>query len=83
MADRGLRDVQLGRRLREAQMPGGGLERAQSIERWQSGGHFADLIYMSLYHAKRYKVSFVECLDKTDIPRNRLALGDEYVHSHA
>ena len=39
MADRGLRDVQLGRRLREAQMPGGGLEGAQSIQRRQPGGH--------------------------------------------
>src|SRR5207253_2974867 len=36
MADRGLRDVQLGSRLRKAQMPGGGLERAQSIERARS-----------------------------------------------
>ncbi len=33
MADRGLRDVQLGCRLGKAQMPGGGLERAQSIKR--------------------------------------------------
>ena len=82
MADRGLRDVQLGSRLRKAQMPGGGLERAQSIERWQPGGHFPHPIYMSLFHAKRYKVSFVECLGKPDITGNRLALGDADVHSH-
>jgi hypothetical protein len=37
---------------------------------------------MSLLHAKRYKVSFVECPDKADIHRNRLALGDEDVHSY-
>ncbi len=82
MADRGLRDVELGRRLREAQMPGGGLEGAQSIERRQSGGHFSHPLYMSLFHAKRYKVSFVECPDKVDIKDNKLALGDENVHSY-
>ena len=42
VADRGLRDVQFGRRVGEAQMPGRGFERAQSIERGQPGGHFAD-----------------------------------------
>ena len=42
MADRGLRDVQLGRRLREAQMPGRGLEGAQSVQRRQPGGHFGN-----------------------------------------
>src|SRR5713226_5988550 len=82
MADSGLRDVQLGRRLREAQMPGRGLKRAQSIERWQPGRHFPNPIYMSLYHAKRYKLSFVESSGKADITGNRLALGDENVHSH-
>src|SRR5229473_1722282 len=82
MADRGLRDVQLGRRGGKAQMPARGLERAQSIERWQPGGHFPDLIYMSLYHAKRYKLSFAESSDKADITGDRLALGDENVHSH-
>ena len=76
MADRSLRDVQLGSRQREAQMPGGGFERAQSIERRQPGGHFTNLISMSLYHAKRYKVSFVESADKANITGNRLALGD-------
>jgi len=45
MADRGLRDVELGCRLREAQMPGGGLEGAQSIERRQPGGHFPHPIH--------------------------------------
>jgi uncharacterized protein YjiS (DUF1127 family) len=29
---------------------------------------------MSLYHPKRYKVSFVECPDEADIRFNRLAL---------
>ena len=29
---------------------------------------------MSLYHVKRYKVSFVESLDEADIRTNRLAL---------
>ena len=33
MADRGLRDVQFGGSNREAQMPGRGLEGAQSVER--------------------------------------------------
>ena len=60
MADRGLRDVQLGGRIGEAQVPGGGLERAQSIERGQSGGHLAKNSCMSLCHLKRNKVSFVE-----------------------
>jgi hypothetical protein len=57
-------------------MPGGGLERPQSIERWQSGGHFPHPRYMSLYHPKRYKVSFVEGTDKANIACNRLASGD-------
>ena len=83
MADRGLRDVQLGRRLREAQMPGRGLEGAQSIQRRQPGGHSAIPRYMSLYHPKRYKVSFVEGPDSADISANRLATGAENVHLHA
>ena len=32
MADRGLRDVQFGGRLRKTQMPGRGLEGAQSVQ---------------------------------------------------
>ena len=83
MADRGLRDVQLGRRLGEAQMPGGGLKRPQSIQRRQPGGHSANPRYMSLYHPKRYKVSFVERPDSADIGCNRLATGAENVHLHA
>ena len=83
VADRGLRDVQLGRRLRKTQMPGRGLERAQSIQRRQPGGHPAIPRCMSLYHPKRYKVSFVESLDSTDISGNRLAAGAENVHLHA
>jgi hypothetical protein len=71
MADRGLRDVQLGGRNGEAQVPGCGLERAQSVERWQSGGHFRTIIYMSLCHVKWHKVSFVEGFDNADIARNR------------
>src|SRR3979409_1209521 len=35
---------------------------------------------MSLYHAKRYKVSFVESADKANITGNRLAVGDYNVH---
>jgi hypothetical protein len=42
MADRGLRDVQFGSSNGEAEVPGGGLECAQSIEGWQPGGHFPD-----------------------------------------
>jgi hypothetical protein len=42
MADSGLRDVKFGSSNGEAEVPGGGLERAQSIQRWQSGGHFPD-----------------------------------------
>jgi len=82
MADRGLRDVQFGSRIGEAQMPGRRLEGAQSIERWQSGGHFSGNQYMSLYHVKRHKVSFVQSRDRADIACNRLALGDEHVHLH-
>src|SRR5260370_3964176 len=59
LADRGLRDVQLGSSSGEAQPPGGSLERAQSITRQQPLGHLPYPIYMSLYHAKRHKVSFV------------------------
>ena len=82
MADRSLRDVQLGRRLREAQMPGRGLKSPQSIQRRQPGGHSAIPQYMSLYHAKRYKVSFVECPVSTDISSNRLAKGAKNVQFH-
>ena len=39
MADRGLGDVQLGRREGEAEVPGRRLEGAQSIERRQSSSH--------------------------------------------
>ena len=82
MADRGLRHVQLGRGQGEAQMPGRGLEGAQSIQRGQPGGHSATPRYMSLYHAKRYKVSFVEGANSADIGCNRLATGAENVHLH-
>jgi hypothetical protein len=82
VADCGLRDVQFGRRIGEAQMPGGRLEGAQSVERWQSGGHFPGDQSMNLCHVKRYKVSFVQSLDRADIARNRLALGEEHVHLH-
>jgi hypothetical protein len=61
-------------------MPGRGLERAQSIERWQPGGHFPGLLCMSLHHAKRHKVSFVESADNTNITGNKLALGAQNVH---
>jgi hypothetical protein len=37
---------------------------------------------MSLYHVKRYKVSFVEDPHRADITASRLALGDENVHIH-
>ncbi len=74
MADRGLRDVQLGRRLRETQMPGGSLEGAQSIQRRQPGGHSPIPRYMSLCHVKRHKVSFVEGPDSADISCIRLPM---------
>ncbi len=64
-------------------MPGRRLEGAQSVERWQSGGHFPDDLYMSLCHVKRHKVSFVEGSDSADISTKRLGLGDENVHLHA
>jgi hypothetical protein len=31
---------------------------------------------MNLYHAKQYKVSFVESADKANVTGNRLDLGD-------
>src|ERR1700716_108728 len=71
MADRGLRDVQLGGRLGKAQMPGGRLKSPQSIERRQSCCHLPPFRYMSLYHPKRYKVSFVEGHYNADISDNR------------
>lgn len=39
MADRGLRDVQLGGGLGKTQMPGRGLEGAQPVQRRQPGSH--------------------------------------------
>src|ERR1700726_2763796 len=78
MADRGLGDVQFRRGNRKAQMPGGSLERAQSIQRRQSSAHLPDLLpgqYMSLYHLKRHKVSFVGISNKPDILGRSLALG--------
>ena len=42
----------------------------------------ATLQYMSLYHAKRYKVSFVESPDSVDISGNRLSIGAENVYFH-
>src|SRR5437763_5736319 len=37
---------------------------------------------MSLYHPKRYKVSFAERPNDTDISSNRLAAGAAHVHLH-
>ncbi len=48
-------------------MPGRRLEGAQSVERWQSVGHFPDDLYMSFCHVKRLEVSFVEGSDSGDI----------------
>ena len=60
MADGGLGDVQLGGRNGEAQMPGRGLECAQTVERGQPRGHFGPKnSCMKLSHLKRNKVSFV------------------------
>jgi hypothetical protein len=67
----------------EAQMPGRRLEGAQSVERWQSVGHFPDDLYMSFCHVKRLEVSFVEGSDSGDISTKRLSLGDKNVHLHA
>jgi uncharacterized protein YjiS (DUF1127 family) len=53
-------------------MPGRGLEGAQSIQRRQPGGHPGISRYMSLYHPKRYKVSFVEGSNRADIGSNRV-----------
>jgi len=81
MADRGLRHVQLGRRLGEAQMPGGGLKARNPF----SEGSLAVISasqYMSLYHAKRYKVSFVKTPVSADISLNKLAKGVLNVHFH-
>ena len=83
MADRGLGDVQFGGGIGEAQMPGRGLEGAQTVERGQSGGHVPRLPRcMSLYHAKPDKMSFVERPNSADIQPQRLALGGENVHLH-
>jgi hypothetical protein len=57
-------------------MPGGGLERAQSIQGRQSSGHPDILQRMTLYHPKRYKVSFVGIDNKANITGNKLASGD-------
>jgi len=38
-------------------MPGRRLEGAQSVERWQSVGHFPDDLYMSFCHVKKYRLS--------------------------
>src|SRR3981081_4028564 len=38
---------------------------------------------MSLSHARRHKVSFVESPDNTDIGQHRLSFGGENVHMHA
>src|SRR5579863_2075689 len=67
MADGGLGDVQLSRRIGKAQMAGGGLEGAQPIERWQAGGHLWGCLSMILYHLKRREVSFVEIQNSADI----------------
>src|SRR5215216_6891435 len=72
VADRGLRDVQLERRLRKTQMPGRGLKRPQSIQRRQPGGHSTIPRYMSLYHPNRYKVSFVKGFNQADIGFKRV-----------
>jgi hypothetical protein len=66
MADRGLRHVQLARGQREAEMACGGLERTQSVQGRQSGSHLAAGC-MSLFHAKRYKLSFVGLHARADI----------------
>jgi hypothetical protein len=71
MADRGLRDIQFARREREAQMPRRGLECPQTIERRQSGGHSRFPQCMTLFHPKRYKVSFVEGSRSADISVER------------
>ena len=83
VADRGLRDVQLGGGLGETQMPGRGLEGAQSIQRRQPCCHSGIPKYMSLYHPKRYKVSFVDGRGTADISDNSLGTGAENVHLHA
>jgi hypothetical protein len=70
MADRGLRDVQLGSREREAQMARRGLKGPQSVQGRQSGSHLA-AGYMTLFHAKGYKLSFVEAVSQADIPLQR------------
>jgi hypothetical protein len=57
-------------------VPGGGLEGAQTVQRWQTGRHSRASIYMTLYHHKRYKVSFVGIQKTFDIGGNRLAFGD-------
>ena len=59
MADRGLRDVELGGCRREAQMPGRRLEGAQSIQGGQPGGH-EGAYSMTLSHVMRHAMSFVE-----------------------
>src|SRR5882757_7064440 len=82
MADRGLRDVQLGSRLGKAQMPGGGLKSPQPVQRRQPCCHLPPIRYMSLCHPKRYKVSFVEGPYNADIGSNRLDRGAKHVHFH-
>src|SRR5581483_9042058 len=82
VADRGLGDVQLGCGKREAQMPRGGLEGPQPVERWQPRGHLTNPKFMSFCHLKRDKVSFVEGAGWEDISARSLALGADHVYLH-
>ncbi|MEY9280935.1 hypothetical protein ABIA03_002127 [Bradyrhizobium yuanmingense] len=66
MADRGLGHVQFAGCQREAEVARGGLERPQSVQGGQSGSHLAAGC-MTLFHAKRYKLSFVAAQQKADI----------------
>src|SRR5215469_14821857 len=60
MADRGLSDIELGRRAGEAQMPRGSVESAQSVERRQHRGRPR---YMILCHVimTNYPLSSGSC----------------------
>src|SRR5262249_51631546 len=70
---------QLGRGQREAEVARGGLKRPQTVQGRQSGSHLA-AGYMSLFHAKGYKLSFVELRLEADIIGSKLAPGAENVY---
>src|SRR5436190_23610800 len=83
MAGRGLGIVQVGGGMGEAEVPGGGLEGAQPIQRRQPGGHpFPTVRYMSLCHVARTTCRLSALPSGVIFQGNRLASGEQYVYLH-